>query len=1481
VATLGTPDSPRYWNVKIFVQGREYIPGLKGFSSSSSNSSNRRKEVSKETLLSVDISPKRTRSGSNNNNNENNEKEEKSTHTHPPVAEDGNFYYCQVCQKPGDVVCCDGCPQVFHRDCVIHGKSRDHLLADVEPWYCPDCIREESKSQDEKEEAEASQAATTVPTRSSKRKRSMDQAADTDMENTQEPPKAFVSPRPKQKPKSAAAAPAPAPAPALVTEKTPPKPSASTKNTPVSSAKKQDKTEMKKKKKKKKKGRDAEATSPTTHTAAGAPNTTTPSNAPNHDSDTEDEDPFKGLFSSVTTGIIQATPAFYFFLAENRLKIERSLIRKHRTFNRLPKGMERNELIAKEGAHWWVKLPPNEVDRYITESMKDFEKRVVEWKEEKTITAMTNTEPMESVDTDPLDHTEDAKLTYQNHQKLYLNTTVGAKPFKPDADESNNKILLELLQDMRFHPLPMMEANRPPKEYGGLDPDKVSIPYFDVHGPVSTSIGDECLGCQRGFAHFCNVLKRNVPAVLNRARLQPPLSSLMATRIGLGFKEESPDPPKAETTEQAKDVEIFSVRDSPAISSAKALPAIPYEPLTDPSYRGDGTYQLGGVNGYDGGMTRFVSHTCVLTDIVRFIEEVVHMKVPEPQRPASPTNRNAAPVQQVAAAAAAATTAATTTRKPITSRASLPIRKLPTSEPTMDDVDGVNVVRKCGRCRTIIDGDQGCNQCRRAQLVINLSREDPGDYSVSGESGQRDAQPMPVDAHGALLHVSTIMQNRVQMKDFVPQLQSEGDEAIANHIARQRWTPYAIMPPQKIMAPVFDPSKPTADDKEDESDDGSSGGDGSDSLSSSDPMEEVLGTELEHPAKAAQCPAGNASVNTGKRSIESDADNDEDETVSASKRLRTSARITAKEHSTNTSASIYNRDGDIDSQDLDSTARQSLLKRFSKEKEDINKKCLSVACCGILLGMMRRDPLQLFAQPVEADGYNQIIKYPMDFEKMKKKLLGGTYGTFSSFLFDARMLCDNALIYNPPDSVYSKTAKELSDVLDVMKERASKWMSAIKEAHIQAFKRASKAELIDALERLDKLSPNSFMIMDSFRELRKAWPAALEMLKSHDRLRQSVESDFMRTRENETAYYGTIAIRRAAAAAAYSLAPYPDSSGIYNVVGRRSHIEDEHLREHIAQKVAQVVDAPQLHDVPTWREEMIMRVLRKAQSRRMEGMTESPSGCARCDGIRVVDQDLKSVAKSVRWGRFARRRESGNFRRVDPSRLHLSTGLGSQTIEQKLLKHREYNRVHQDELVANKTEALLAALEKVDDAAVSVRASRVHGMGLFADQPFRKGDVVAEYIGEYVSSAVTDARERTYREERIQDYQFRLDSDLVIDATKRGGHARYINHSCDPNCISKIVPGVREGLKRVVVVASRDIDPMEEFSYDYQFPLENDLEARIPCNCHSEMCRGFMNWDLPEKGSSNQDFRTQKRGANMRDRIRRLGRPLKGEKDMK
>lgn len=1369
-----------------------------------------------------------------------------------PQPSDHNLFHCHVCSKFGDVVCCDNCPHVYHKECIpADDPSRVSLENDEDPWFCPschkdstvkpricfvcmdpitnldsntlstctgcgkwahsDCIPESTqergdetlrppviceKCQEAKtankiekdestldspgnkhkadeetsESAIADQSATTSPltlrttrrTRSasiSERNRSDDEEVSEFDSDTQvaklDTNKKEMSP---QTPDESQAA-------RKESHRKRLHPSQTLKRSPPSSQKKQRRERAKREKEKTIKSHSS-----------------TPSNRRGQNFDSMSHLSSYASFGG-GGGTFSATPAFFFYLAENRSKIERSLSRRHRFFNRLPKSYERNELVAKEGANGWVKLRQTDVERFMDMSMRDFEERIVEWKEEKNIRDMLNLNNTdEGGDTNEVDISpDDELLTYKNHERLYLGTTVGSKPFKPESGISHNRILLELLQDMRFHPLPMIMTNRTDKDYGQMDFSRISIPYFDVHGPIATSMGDECLGCTRGWTHYCNVLKRRIPAVQHRAKLQPPLSSLMATRIGLGLQPNSGGPVN-DTEDTLKNIEMYSVREDPEMTEAKNLPVFCKEVLPEPSSRAD--------------------------DIVQFIEETVAMKVPEPSRPSHPLKLD-------------------TARKSY-GRASLPtrVRKRKNQgydKSGFDNNDG-HVVNKCGRCRTVILTDTGCIQCRRAQLVINMSKKGVRENEGSPDSKNKGARASD------FLEVSTHMLGRVTMKEGNGELQSEGDSAIANGILRQRWTPFAILPSQTKESPISNPAPYESKDEEgsmtDESQSESSDeGQTSDSDSRVRRRETVLAEKDEE---------NSIDMNVGESK--------------GSKRPR-SARIGAK--------SLPDQNDDID--------RQEMAEMFKEETDELQRKCLQVACGGILLGLMRRDPLLLFANPVTAEGYLNIIKRPMDFGRIRSNVLGGTYATFGAFISDCRLLCTNALTYNPPGSIYWKTAKELYDVLAHMQKRASDWMVAIKDSHAQAWRRDTMQRSRDDSEILDGSLDD-----DLFGSLRKEWPEAVEMFENSDWLRKHLSADFMRTKENETAYYGGLAVRRAAVAAEISLAPYPDKSGIYNSVGRRTHAEDDTLRRVINERVALSVDPMQLKDLPTWREESVIRVMRRAQSRRLDGLIGSVNGCARCDGMRV-DQDLKvaMTAETLRWGRT--RKKNNELARIASSRIDLSTGLGSQNTQETIKQQRE---------ILSKAKSLAEKSICAQKAAVTVKGSRIHGWGLYADQPFKKGDVVAEYIGEYVSLATTEAREKMYQEQRIQDYQFRLDDQLVIDATMQGGHGRYINHNCSPNCIAKTILGdpPNEHKKRVLIIAQRDIKPREELSYDYQFPLELDLDARIPCNCHSEHCRGFMNWDLPEKGSNSRIFRSQKRGANMRDRIRRLGRPLKNDK---
>ncbi|CAF4680554.1 unnamed protein product [Rotaria sp. Silwood1] len=133
--------------------------------------------------------------------------------------------------------------------------------------------------------------------------------------------------------------------------------------------------------------------------------------------------------------------------------------------------------------------------------------------------------------------------------------------------------------------------------------------------------------------------------------------------------------------------------------------------------------------------------------------------------------------------------------------------------------------------------------------------------------------------------------------------------------------------------------------------------------------------------------------------------------------------------------------------------------------------------------------------------------------------------------------------------------------------------------------------------------------------------------------------------------------------------------------------------------------------------------------------------------------------------------------------------------------------------------------------------SSIHSWGLFACEPIAMEDMVIEYVGETIRQSIGDLREKKYELEGINsNYMFRIDSDTIVDATKCGNLARFINHSCDPNCYAKIIPV--ESQKKIVIYSKRDIRLGEEITYDYKFPLE---EQKIPCRCGAPTCRGSLN----------------------------------------
>jgi hypothetical protein len=120
----------------------------------------------------------------------------------------------------------------------------------------------------------------------------------------------------------------------------------------------------------------------------------------------------------------------------------------------------------------------------------------------------------------------------------------------------------------------------------------------------------------------------------------------------------------------------------------------------------------------------------------------------------------------------------------------------------------------------------------------------------------------------------------------------------------------------------------------------------------------------------------------------------------------------------------------------------------------------------------------------------------------------------------------------------------------------------------------------------------------------------------------------------------------------------------------------------------------------------------------------------------------------------------------------------------------------------------------------------------------RRGTRIIEYTGERISNEEGDRRHEAESAARHHTFLFIVSSRVVIDAAFHGNEARFINHSCDPNCETFVERG------RIFISALRTIYPGEELAYDYAYDRdgESDAEARrqYPCHCGAEHCRGTI-----------------------------------------
>lgn len=179
---------------------------------------------------------------------------------------------------------------------------------------------------------------------------------------------------------------------------------------------------------------------------------------------------------------------------------------------------------------------------------------------------------------------------------------------------------------------------------------------------------------------------------------------------------------------------------------------------------------------------------------------------------------------------------------------------------------------------------------------------------------------------------------------------------------------------------------------------------------------------------------------------------------------------------------------------------------------------------------------------------------------------------------------------------------------------------------------------------------------------------------------------------------------------------------------------------------------------------------------------------------------------------------------------------------------------------------------------IKVRNSPVHGRGVFAAAPIRKGTRIIEYLGDRVSHEAADARYEDHDESDNHTFLFIVDKHTVIDAGVGGNDARFINHQCEGNCESVIEN------RRVFIDATRDIAPGQELGYDYEIGREKDdppnVDEIYACRCGSPKCRGTMLWPAKKpparrrkKAAARKSRRPQARKGTHKSTQKRTSKP--------
>lgn len=229
------------------------------------------------------------------------------------------------------------------------------------------------------------------------------------------------------------------------------------------------------------------------------------------------------------------------------------------------------------------------------------------------------------------------------------------------------------------------------------------------------------------------------------------------------------------------------------------------------------------------------------------------------------------------------------------------------------------------------------------------------------------------------------------------------------------------------------------------------------------------------------------------------------------------------------------------------------------------------------------------------------------------------------------------------------------------------------------------------------------------------------------------------------------------------------------------------------------------------------------------------TGSARTEGFYYVHTNDKTDAANFQ-------QTHATTKDTETNKEQPATKLGA-TTKQVSRSHRVNQRRLQNEIDRNlesesgTSEALQFNRLKSRKKQLVFGRSPIHGWGLFTMEPILRDEMVIEYVGEVVRQIVADMREERYSKLGMgSSYLFRIDASTVVDATSSGYLARFMNHSCEPNCYARIISV--EGGKKIVIYSKEDIEKGDEITYDYKFPIEDE---KIPCTCQAPNCRKFLN----------------------------------------